>query len=446
MGARDGSEEPRAPISRRRFLTRAVLAGAAGLSIPAALWASRPDAGSGTRSSASGSPPSASGPPPSGSTGPPSASAAPGFSWEDQQLAGSFTFANWPYYIDRRQENVHPSLDRFTDETSVDVVYRRPIRGNARFLERIRPALEAGQPIGFDLIVMTNGPELSTLMREGWLLPLAHDRLPTFDEHAAQFVRDPPWDPGNRFTAAWQSGLTGLAYRPEAVAALGRPPRSVQDLWDPALEGRVGMMEDLQDLGGAALLSIGVDPPSSTPADWSSASLRLLEQQRSGVVRDYYDQGYVGALKRGDVWLCQAWSGDIFQLNATGSPELRFVVPDEGALLWTDSMAIPVNAEHPLDVLTYMDFVYRPEIAAMIADWVGYISPVPAAEQIVRRELRDPAVADSPLVFPRDRALGSGEGFTSYYAFKSALEEQEWARLFGPIANQESSPSPTASP
>jgi spermidine/putrescine transport system substrate-binding protein len=197
----------------------------------------------------------------------------------------------------------------------------------------------------------------------------------------------------------------------------------------------VGMMEDLLDLGSVALLSMGVDPPSSTPADWAGASLRLVEQQEAGIVRDYYDQGYVGALRRGDVWLCQAWSGDIFQLNATGFPELRFVVPEEGALLWTDNMAIPVNAEHPLDALTYMDFVYQPEIAAMIADWVWYISPVPAAEQIVREELGDPEVADSPLVFPRDRALGPGEGFTSYHAFKSALEEQEWDRLFAPIAS-----------
>jgi spermidine/putrescine transport system substrate-binding protein len=433
MGAAgEGPEEGRSSVSRRRFLTRAVLAGAAGLSIPAVLWASRPDAGSRARPSGSGATPSASGEPqPSGSDAPP-------FSWEAQQLTGTFTFANWPYYIDRRQGvrgNVHPSLGRFTRETSIDVVYQRPIRGNARFLERIRPALEAGEPTGFDLIVITNGPELSTLIREGWLLPLAHDMLPTFDLHAAQFVRDPPFDPGNRFTAAWQSGLTGLAYRPEAVEALGRAPRSVQDLWHPALAGRVGMMEDLLDLGSVALLSMGVDPPSSTPTDWASASLRLVDQQDAGIVRDYYDQGYVGALRRGDVWLCQAWSGDIFQLNATGFPDLRFVVPEEGALLWTDNMAIPVNAEHPLDALTYMDFVYQPEVAAMIADWVWYISPVPAAEQIVRDELDDPAVADSPLVFPRDRALGPGEGFTSYYAFKSGLEEQEWDRLFAPIAS-----------
>jgi spermidine/putrescine transport system substrate-binding protein len=98
-------------------------------------------------------------------------------------------------------------------------------------------------------------------------------------------------------------------------------------------------------------------------------------------------------------------------------------------------MAIPVNAEHPLDALTYMDYVYRPEIAAMIADWVGYISPVPGAEQIVRDRLQDPATADSPLVFPRDRPLGPAGGFTSYYSFTSEQEEQEWDRLFQPIAD-----------
>jgi spermidine/putrescine transport system substrate-binding protein len=371
--------------------------------------------------------------------------------WADQRAAGVIDFANWPYYIDRRRDNSHPSLERFTSSTATTVNYSRPIRGNARFLEKIRPALEAGRPIGYDIIVVTNGPELSTLIDNGWVTPLDHTRLKYFEANASDLVRDPPFDRGNRFTVAWQSGLTGIGYRPEAVEALGREPRSVADLWDTALTDRVGMFVDEMDLGSFGLMAVGVDPESSSVYDWSQAAQALRRQRNSGVVRGYYDQEYIGALQRGDVWISQAWSGDIFQARQLGHPELRFILPEEGAMLWTDNMMIPLHAAHPVDAMTYIDFVYHPEVAAMIADWVWYITPVPAAQPIIRERFGDPVVADSHLVFPEAASLGappppipddSGTlGITPsgqpplrrYYVFRSADELATWRRFFGPI-------------
>jgi spermidine/putrescine transport system substrate-binding protein len=382
----------------------------------------------------------------------PSSPSAPAIDWTEwwgrQETTGSLTFANWPYYIDRAQGNVHPSLDLFTQSTGIQVEYRRPIRGNATFLEKIRPALEAGEPTGYDLIVVTNGPQLSTLLDSGWVVPLDHVSLEQFDANAGPLVTDPAWDPGNRYTVAWQSGLTGIGYRPEAVEALGRDPTSVHDLWDPSLAGRVGMFTDEMDLGSFGLLAVDADPERSNEYDWSRAALELRRQQSSGVLRGYYDQGYLHALQRGDIWISQAWSGDIFQANQLGHPELRFALPDEGAMFWTDNMMIPAGAAHPRDAMTYIDFVYQPHVAAMIADWVWYVSPVPAAASIIRDRFDDPAVADSHLVFPPDvafdgssSALGSGGSdpssgigeFRDYYVFRSEEEIAAWRRTFGGI-------------
>lgn len=358
--------------------------------------------------------------------------------WGQQATTGRVHFANWPYYIDRRRDNRHPSLDAFTQETGIRVEYSRPIRGNARFLDRIRPYLEAGEPPPWDLIVITNGPELSTLMREGWLIPLDHTRLPTFDRQASPLVRDPAWDPGNRFTAAWQSGFTGLGFRPEAVEALGHPPRSVRDLWDPRLRGRVGMMSDLLELGSFGLLALGIEPGASGPDDWRRAAdhLRL---QREDVAPRYYDQGYIDALARGDTWISLAWSGDVFQLNQLGHPELSFVMPEEGAMFWTDNMMIPAGARHPADAHELIDFVYRPRIAGLIADWVWYVTPVPAAQRVIARRLGDPVVARSPLVFPPADELaqpgGDGELGTrvlDYYVFEGADDYDDWRAIFEP--------------
>jgi len=289
------------------------------------------------------------------------------------------SFANWPYYIDTAGENRKPSLELFTKETGIHVKYFHPIQGNDSFLESIQPYLEAGLPPFYDLIVMTNGPQVTKLIDSEWVTPLDQSRLTNFRQYASDLVRDPNWDPGNRYTVAWQSGLTGIAYRPEAVEALGRKPSSLRDLFDPALHGRVGMMSDLNDLGSIGLLAVDVEPADSTEADWTSAADALREQRATGVVRGYFDQSYVAALKRGDIWIGQAWSGDIFQAQQSGS-DLSFVVPDEGAMLWTDNMMIPANAKHPLDAMAFIDFVYRPDIAALIADWVWYVSPVPAAK------------------------------------------------------------------
>ena len=377
--------------------------------------------------------------------------------WPQQEMAGQLNFANWPYYIDREQGNVHPSLDLFTSTTGTAVNYTRPVRGNESFLEKIRPALAAGRPTGYDLMVMTNGPAVSTLIDSEWLVPLDHSALPNFDANASDLVRNPPWDPGNRFTAAWQSGLTGIAYRPEAVEALGRTPTSVADLWDPALAGRVGMFRDEMDLGSFGLMRVGVDPQSSSEYDWSEAAAALHEQWDSGVVKGYYDQEYLQALQRGDIWITQAWSGDIFQANQLGHPELEFVIPEEGAMLWTDNMMIPIGAEHPADAMAYIDFVYRPDVAAMIADWVWYITPVPAAKEIIRDRYGDAVIANSPLVFPKATSLGGDTTLTSaptasggtatidttqpgsaqalrrYYVFQDSDELAIWRRFFDPV-------------
>ena len=366
--------------------------------------------------------------------------------WAEQQLTGLLDFGNWPYYIDRRRDNSHPSLDLFEGETGIRVNYYRPIRDNAAFLDKIRPALEAGETLDYDIIVISNGPELTELFSSGWATPLDHTRLPNFRRHAGPLVRGPIWDPQNRFSVAWQSGLTGIAYAPAAAEALGHEPTSLRDLWNPALKGKVGMMSDLVELGSAGLLAIGADPSASTHADWQAAA-DVLRVQKETVDARYYDQGYLEALTRRDTWITLAWSGDIFQMNNLGHPDLRFVVPTEGAMFWTDNMLIPRNSAHPLDALTYMDFVYRPDVAAMIAAWVWYICPVPAAKPIIANELGDPVVAQSPLVFPGPDLIGEpvegteGEGgpellgsrLRDYYIYSDTREYEEWAGLFEPI-------------
>src|SRR5439155_3580874 len=118
--------------------------------------------------------------------------------------------------------------------------------------------------------------------------------------------------------------------------------------------------------------------------DWRRAAALLEKQRSEQIVKGYYLQNYINALTNGDVALTMAWSGDIYQEQASGRASgLKFISPPDSALLWTDNMVIPKGAQHPVDAIKLMDFVYRPDIAAMIAEWVAYISPVPDARNNV---------------------------------------------------------------
>ncbi|MGE5227574.1 MAG: spermidine/putrescine ABC transporter substrate-binding protein [Planctomycetaceae bacterium] len=353
---------------------------------------------------------------------------SPGF-WDAQTLHHVLDFANWPYYIDTHQGD-HPSLDLFKKQHGITVNYRPVINDNQAFFAKIQPELQAGKPTGWDLIVITNGAQLSQLIDNHWLIPLDHTLLPNFTKYASPLVRDPNYDPGNTYTVAWQSGFTGIAYSPAAVQALGRAPNSVNDLWDDRLKGHVGMMSDNTELGSVAMLKLGIEPATSTPSDWRKAATVLNQQKSAGLVLGYYDQGYINQLENGNTWITQAWSGDILQANESGYPELKFIVPEEGVMIWTDNLMIPVHAADPLDAITYMNFVYEPKVAAMLAAYIGYVTPVPSAQPLVAQMPGGKTVADSPLAFPTKAEMSKTH---QYYVFTGTQDLDTWNSIFDPI-------------
>ncbi|HZC98909.1 MAG TPA: spermidine/putrescine ABC transporter substrate-binding protein [Actinomycetes bacterium] len=359
--------------------------------------------------------------------------------WDKQTKAGVLNFANWPAYIDTDPVNGKTSLQRFTDATGIKVNYKEVIRDNDSFLGKITPSLRAGRDTGWDLIVITNGGSIERLIRQSFLQPLDLTRLPNFNEHAAPQFRNPSYDPGNRHTVAWQAGIIGIAYNPRLT---DRDITSFEDLFDPRFKGKVGMFGDNVDLPNFAMVGLGINPETSTEADWRRAAERLKQQRDSGIVRKYIDNVLeIQGLESGDLWVSMAYSGDILQLNAElqdagRAGEIKFVIPKEGAVLWTDNMAIPLKAKHPLDALTYMDFVYQPSIAAQLAEFIEYITPVQdGARQEMLREIPtakgerkatlETAVKD-PLIFPTPADLTR----THRYRVLTLQEEKVWNSIF----------------
>ncbi|MFD8198128.1 spermidine/putrescine ABC transporter substrate-binding protein [Streptomyces sp. NPDC059701] len=356
--------------------------------------------------------------------------------WTGRDRSGKLDFANYTQYIDvdPADQGKHPTLDAFTRENGIEVSYNELIDDSASWFGKIQPEFASGQGIGYDLMVVGGDSYLTKYIQLGCLAPLDHSRLPHFAQHGGAAFKNSSFDPGNVYTIPWQSGMTGIGYDP---AQVGRKITSWQDLLDPKLKGRVGMWNDAVQMGNVALLAIGVDPETSTVADWRKAAAWLRKQRDAGMVRSYSTATYQSSLQRGDLAASLVYSGDVFQANQSGSA-LEFVIPEEGGLLWTDNLCIPSTAAHPVDALTYMDYVYRPEVAAKISETVQFVCPVPAAQQVVARDAAAAtgkrrtvlnALSTSPLVFPTE----ADEARLRHLRVLDQEEEKQWNALFEPI-------------
>jgi spermidine/putrescine transport system substrate-binding protein len=361
---------------------------------------------------------------------------ASGF-WASQTKAGKLDFANWPLYMDQdkvKGKTVYPSLQQFTKETGIKVNYKEVINENDAFLGKINPSLKAGQSTGWDLIVITNGGSIEKLIRQNFLIELDHSKLPNFQTYAGAAYKNPTFDPGNKFTIAWQAGLTGLAYNPKLTK---RPITSFQDLFDPKFKGKITMFGDSTDFPTLTMIGLGIDPAKSTEEDWKRTAEKMKELRPQ--IREFIDNaGEAEVLQSGNAWISMAYSGDIFILNNSGAPDIKFVVPKEGAVLWQDNMAIPKGAKHPLDAITYMDYVYRPDVATTLTEYIAYITPVPSVKDRLQAKAAKASgedkdyldsLIDSPLVFPTEADLAN----TKRYRVLSVEEEQVWNRIFQPI-------------
>ncbi len=420
-----GLTEPR--ISRRQLLASAG-AGAGALGLSGFLAACGVKGATSTKSSST---------PTAGAVG----SAA---WWSKQKLHHTVNFANWPYYIDVLKGK-HPSLDHFTQKTGIKVTYTEPISDNLPFYAKIRPSLQAKQYTGFDVIVMTNNsPPLGYLIEFGWLTPLDRSMMVNFEKYAGPLVKNPSWDPGNKYTMAWQSGWTAIGFNSSAIK---NPGTSVDILFDKKYAGKVGMMNDPQELGSVGLLAIGVDPATSTESDWAKAAKKLQQQKSDGIVRSYYDQSYINHLKNGDTIVTQAWSGDIFQADLNSKyRDLKLLIPTEGGMSWTDNMCIPMYAQNPKDAMAVMDFYYDPQVQAVVEYYDDYVCPVPQAKNVLlnptgwaKTALHDmkpeiglptSTTADAPTVFPTEQYIKNSR---PYYQYKSQEELNAWNNLFLPI-------------
>ncbi|MFG2939073.1 extracellular solute-binding protein [Streptomyces sp. NPDC048282] len=308
-------------------------------------------------------------------------------------------FANWPLYIDVDDDNPNkrPTLDAFQKRTGISVDYIEEINDNDEFFGKISPALMNHQSTGRDIIVISDWM-CARFVRLGWVQKMDRAHQPNVAKYLDPLLRNPAFDPGRLHTVPWQSGITGIAYNRRK---LGREIRHVKDLWASDLKGRVTLLSGLDEAFALLMQGNGVDITQWTADDFYAVCDEVRQQVDRGQIRRFTGNDYTKDLVSGDVLACQAYSGDVIQLQAD-NPDIRFLVPEEGAELWSDSLMIPDRAAHKANAERLIDYYYEPEVAAELAAWVNYVCPVPAAQQVLAdsKDKDTAALADNPLIFP----------------------------------------------
>jgi spermidine/putrescine transport system substrate-binding protein len=342
-----------------------------------------------------------------------------------KQLADTLRFSNWTLYIDRDEKTKKsPTLEQFKRQKGVTVNYVEDINDNATYFGKIQRPLSQGQSIDRDIVVLTDNSRFPGVMiQRGWAEKLDKSAIPNFS-NLQDSLREPSFDPGREHSLPWQSGMTGISSNLNLTKT---PITSVDELLENRKwKGKVTMLTEMADSVGVVMKANGDDPTKVDDNSFQKALDRIQKAVSNDQIRQFTGNDYTGPLAKGDIAAALSWSGDVVQLTQD-NPKLEWNLADSGGMIWTDNMLIPQGGD-VFTASTFMNFVYDPKVAAQIAAYVNYVSPVKGAKEELAKT--DKKLADNPLIFPDEATLSKVSIFDS-----EALSNQDyiekWQTLIG---------------
>jgi spermidine/putrescine transport system substrate-binding protein len=220
------------------------------------------------------------------------------------------------------------------------------------------------------------------------LLEIDRTRITNYKNLSKQFLGK-PHDKENRYSIPYMWGVSGLGYNRKLVKS---PPTSWADVFDPPklkrLRNRLSMLDDMRETTCAALIYLGYSPNSTSPEELAKAKELLLKQKE--YLAKYDSESYGESLASGEIAIAHSWSGEIVSLQGE-KPELGFAIPKEGVLCFLDNWCIPKGAPNKALAEDFIDFTLRPEISAILVNYLGYVSPNEAVKPLL-----DPRILKTP--------------------------------------------------
>ena len=333
-------------------------------------------------------------------------------------------FSNWSGYMDTDDKGAYPTLEAFGKRTGIKVNYQVAIDDNNTFYGKVKDQLALGKDIGADAVCLTDWM-VARWIRLGYTQEFNLSNIPNAKNLNPQLV-NVDFDPGRKHSLPWQGGFAGICWNKEAIPG---GLKSIDDLWKPELKGRVTVLSEMRDTVGLLLLQAGIDPASQwKETDFDNAIEVLRKQLSSGQIRNIKGNSYLEDLKSGDALAAICWSGDITSLNGEAGNKWEFALPEAGTMIWNDNYLVPIGSSHKTNAEALINYYYDPEVAAQLAAYVQYITPVQGAREVA--EKTDPELASNPLIFPSQETLKNAHVFRSL----TTAEEQKYQAAFSALA------------
>jgi spermidine/putrescine transport system substrate-binding protein len=298
------------------------------------------------------------------------------------QLSSTLHFYNWADYID---ETI---LDKFQEEYGVQVIVD-VFDNNEDMIAKVRTGSS-----GYDIV----GPSdyaVDIMVKDGLLAKLDKSLLSNM-QYLKPDQLDLYFDPGNEYSLPYNQGVTGIAY---LKSKFDTPPDSWSIFFDPAqaeaiaAKGGFAMLDDERETPGAALRYIGKSFNSTDPADLAQVE-EILKTQKPFV--SSYDSSSIGR-KLASEEIIAAHSYNSVALQARlglsdefpGNEDVAFFVPKEGGAIWQDNLAILADSPNAYTAHVFLNYLMRPDIAAINAEYILGITPNAEAEKLLPAEIQE---------------------------------------------------------
>jgi putrescine transport system substrate-binding protein len=329
---------------------------------------------------------------------------------------------NWSDYID---ESI---IEDFTKETGIKVVY--DVFDSNEILET---KLLAGGT-GYDIVVPT-GTFLARQIEAGVFQKLDKSKLPnlvnTWDVVSERTAK---YDPGNEYSINYMWGTVGIGYNVKKVQeALGIEK---VDSWDVFFNPEklskladcgVYVLDSPSDILPTTFKYLGIDPEATSADDFAKAEEAMMKIRP--FIRKFHSSEYINALANGDICLAVGWSGDVFQARdraaeADQGVVVDYVVPQEGAEMWFDQMAIPADAKHLEEAHIFLNYLLRPEVIAKASNYIYYANGNKASQAFIEKD-----ILEDPAIYPDEATLAKLFTVSPYDPKTQRIVTRTWTKI-----------------
>ncbi len=269
---------------------------------------------------------------------------------------------------------------------------------------------------GYDIVVPSTF-YVDRMSKEGLLQPINKAKLPNLKNLDPMFVNKAS-DPDNKYSVPYLWGSTGLCVNSEKVPL--NSIKSWNDLWKPEFKGKALLIDDIREVFGMGLKVSGYSINDTDPAHIEQAYLKLKTLFPN--IRVFSSEMLIQPFLNKEVVIGMNWNGDVFR-STKENPKIKFVYPEEGLMIWIDSMAIPKEAENVDNAHKFIDFMLRPDIARRICEEVGYSTPNKEAVKLMDKELQT-----NKTIFPDAEILKKSEFFADV-GDSIVLYQKYWEKL-----------------